>query len=50
MGWQRILLKLSGEALGSIEDGHGIDKDALTSMPWPSSMEPRAATASTRTP
>lgn len=32
MAWQRILLKLSGEALGTAEDGHGIDRDALTSI------------------
>ena len=29
MAYQRVLLKLSGEALGSPETGHGIDPDAV---------------------
>jgi uridylate kinase len=32
MAYQRILLKLSGEAMGSPETGHGIDPDAVNRM------------------
>jgi uridylate kinase len=32
MGYQRVLLKLSGEALGDPEKGHGIDPDAVASI------------------
>jgi uridylate kinase len=32
MGFSRILLKLSGEALGSREDGHGIDPEAVNDI------------------
>lgn len=32
MAYQRVLLKLSGEALGSPETGHGIDPDAVKSI------------------
>ena len=32
MGYKRILLKLSGEALGSPDTGHGIDPDAVNAV------------------
>ncbi len=32
MSYQRILLKLSGEALGDPDSGHGIDPDAVASV------------------
>ncbi len=32
MTWKRVLLKLSGEALGDPDSGHGIDRDALVSV------------------
>lgn len=32
MSWKRVLLKLSGEALGHPETGQGIDSDALASV------------------
>ena len=32
MAYHRVLLKLSGEALGSSDSGHGIDRDALASV------------------
>ncbi len=32
MAYQRVLLKLSGEALGSPETGHGIDPDAVNKV------------------
>jgi uridylate kinase len=32
MGYSRILLKLSGEALGSRENGHGIDPEAVNDI------------------
>jgi uridylate kinase len=32
VSWKRVLLKLSGEALGHPDTGQGIDRDALTSI------------------
>ena len=32
MSYQRVLLKLSGEALGDPETGHGIDPGAVASV------------------